>query len=75
MIGIHITITMERTLYLDLPEDMSEEDILKNANKEIILPNNAMSMANTALRNLHINIPKIDLEDWNSTNVKYEVVK
>ena len=42
MIGIKAKVTLERTLYLDLPDDVSEEDILKEANKEVILSTNAL---------------------------------
>ena len=33
MIGIKTKVTLERTLYLDLPDDASEADILKEAIK------------------------------------------
>lgn len=42
MIGIKTKVTLERTLYLDLPDDASEADILKEANKEVILPTDAL---------------------------------
>lgn len=75
MIGIKAKVIMERTLYLDLPEDTSEEDILKEANKEIILPNVALDTAAQALQHLHINIPKLDLKDWKITDFKSEIIK
>ena len=75
MIGIKTKVTLERTLYLDLPDDASEEDILKEANKEVILPTNALYTASQALRNLHVNIPHLDLTDWNTTDINYEVIQ
>lgn len=75
MIGIKTKVTLERTLYLDLPDDASEADILKEANKEIILPTNALYTASQALRNLHVNIPNLDLNDWNASDVNYEIIK
>ena len=75
MIGIKTQVTLERTLYLDLPDDVSEEDILKEANKEVILPTNALYTASQALRNLHVNVPHLDLTDWNTTGINYEIIQ
>ena len=66
---------MERTLYVDLPDDATEAEVLEAANKEIILPTNALYTASQALRNLHVNIPHLDLNDWNATGVNYEIIK
>ena len=75
MIGIKAKVTLERTLYLDLPDDASEEDILKEANKEVTLPTNALYTASQALRNLHVNVPHLDLTDWNTTGINYEIIQ
>lgn len=75
MRGIKAKVTMERTLYVDLPEDATEAEVLEAANKEIILPTNALYTASQALRSLHINIPNLDLTDWNTTGVNYEIVQ
>ena len=75
MRGIKAKVTMERTLYVDLPEDATEAEVLDAANKEIILPTNALYTASQALRSLHINIPNLDLTDWNTTGVNYEIVQ
>ena len=75
MRGIKAKVTMERTLYIDLPDDATEAEILEAANKEIILPTNALYTASQALRNLHIDIPHLDLTDWNTTGINYEVAQ
>lgn len=75
MRGIKTKVTMERTLYVDLPDDATEAEVLEAANKEIILPSNALYTATQALRNLHVNIPHLDLTDWNTTGVNYEVIQ
>lgn len=75
MRGIKTKVTMERTLYVDLPDDATEAEVLEAANKEIILPTNALYTASQALRNLHVNIPHLDLNDWNATGVNYEIIK
>lgn len=75
MIGIKTKVTLERTLYLDLPDDTSEADILKEANKEVTLPTDALYTASQALRNLHVNVPHLDLTDWNTTGINYEIIQ
>ena len=75
MRGIKAKVTMERTLYIDLPDDATEAEVLEAANKEIILPTNALYTASQALRNLHVNIPNLDLADWNTTDTNYEIVQ
>lgn len=75
MIGIKTKVTLERTIYLDLPDDTSEEDIINKAKEEIIHPLNAFYTATQALKSLHVNIPKLDLSDWNSTDISYNIIK
>lgn len=75
MRGIKTKVTMERTLYIDLPDDATEAEVLETANKEIILPTNALYTASQALKNLHINIPHLDLTDWNTVDVNYEIIQ
>lgn len=75
MIGVKNIVTLERTLYLDLPDTTSEVDILKAASDEIILPIDALNKANQVLQQFHINIPKLDLKDWKISDKKYEILK
>ncbi len=75
MRGVKTKVIMERTLYIDLPDDATEAEILEAANREIILPTNALYTASNALRNLHVNIPHLDLTDWNTTDINYEVIQ
>ena len=75
MRGIKAKVTMERILYIDLPDDATEAEVLEAANKEIILPTNALHTASQALRNFHVNVPHLDLTDWSVTNIKYEITQ
>lgn len=75
MRGIKTKIMMERTLYIDLPDDATEAEVLEAANKEIILPSDALYTASQALRNLHVNVPHLDLTDWNTTGINYEIIQ
>lgn len=74
MKGVTVNITLSRTLYIDVPDDISDEDFLKKAESEVILPHNALTMANNALRNVNINIPNLDISDWDTKNVEYNIL-
>lgn len=71
MIGVKATVTMSRTLYIEVPDDATEEEILKKASEEIVPPHNALYMADSALRKMNIKIDKLDLKDWEVT--EYDV--
>ncbi len=75
MRGIKAKVIMERTLYIDLPDDATEAEVLEAANKEIILPTNALHTASQALKNFHVNILHLDLTDWSITDTNYEVIQ
>lgn len=71
MKGIKVEITLTRTIYIDSPGDT-----ITDADKsEIILPHNVMIMANNALMSARINIPKLDISDWDVKNLEYTLLK
>lgn len=74
MIGIKAQVLMERTLYLNLPDDTSKDKIIEEAKKEIILPVNALSAANNALLRCNIKISNLDLNDWETKSINYEII-
>lgn len=73
--GVRCNITMHRTLYLPKNEDMSDEEFLNIAKKEIILPHNALAQVASLLRRTNINISGLDLKDWGVDNVEYKLIK
>lgn len=74
MKGVTVNITLSRTLYIDVPDDISDKDFLKKIESEVILPHNALTMANNALRSVNINIPNLDISDWDTKNVEYNIL-
>lgn len=58
-----IIVTLERTLAI---EDNIEIE------KEVVSPLEALSLADSTLRKVNIRLPKLDMKDWNMTNIKYE---
>lgn len=75
MIGVKATCTLERILYLDLPDNIEEEKIIEEAKKEIQLPINALYSAYQVFNKLNVKVKGLDLKDWDTTNVKYEIIK
>lgn len=75
MKGIKATVVMERTLYLDLPDDIKEEEIQKIAEQEIRFPINClMDAAKIYQQANNVRLPQLDLCDWSTTDFKYEVI-
>lgn len=58
-----IIVTLERTLAIE--DDMEIE-------KEVVSPLEALSLADSTLRKVNIRLPKLDMKDWNMTDIKYE---
>ena len=73
-VGVKAIITMSRTLYIEVDENASEEEILKKANEEIIPPINAMTIAHNTLKRMNIKIDKLDLKDWDVTNYDIKLI-
>lgn len=73
LVGIKAVVTMSRTLYIEVPDEATEEEIQDRASKEIMLPHNALYAADNALRRAGIRIDKLDLKDWEVN--KYEFIK
>ena len=73
LVGIKAIVTMSRTLYIEVPDEATEEEIQDKASKEIMLPHNALYTADNALRRAGIRIDRLDLKDWEVN--KYEFSK
>ena len=73
LVGIKAVVTMSRTLYIEVPDEATEEEIQDRASKEIMLPHNALYTADSTLRRAGIRIDKLDLKDWEVN--KYEFIK
>lgn len=72
MVEVACSISMSRSLYLELPEGMTKEQLIERAKQEIILPHNAMAKVQLILNQLGIRLKeKLDLNDWNVDEVEY----
>lgn len=75
MLGVKVSVTLERTLYLDVPDNATLEEKTKKAKEEIILPLDALNIANQTLEQVNIRIPKLDLKDWEMSNCEINLVE
>lgn len=73
-VGVKALVTMSRTLYIDVPDDSSEEQILDKAKQEIILPFEAMYRSEEILKRLKVQ-NSFNLKDWSLENSSFETVK
>ena len=70
-VGIKAIITLERVLYIEVEENISDEEVQAKAEQEIILPTNALALANNALSKVGIRISGLDLNDWEVKSYEY----
>ena len=75
MIEVNAKVTLERTLCLDAPEDANDEQVMELVGKEIIPPVRALEVAQMAFKKMNVNVQKLDLSDWKSSDVKYEIIR
>ena len=64
VVGVKATTTRTKTLQIEVPDEYSDVDIINKAKEEIIPPQNALGIANRALKSINIKINKLDLDDW-----------
>lgn len=73
MIGIKVTATIERTIYLE-----KEENIIEKAKKEVPIITNQLHIVSNFLKDLHnktgIPIPRLDVDDWDAKNIEYKLL-
>ena len=65
MKGFKITVTLERTIYID---DNNKID------SEVISPLDALRTADNFLKSKGIKIDKLDMKDWSLSDIKYEEI-
>lgn len=75
LIGFKVTVIMNRTLYIEVPENATDEEISNKINSEIVLPQNALKIASEALNRMNIRIDKLDLKDWETSKFDIEPIK
>lgn len=66
---------MSKTIYLDVPDNMKNPEIKKKAEEDLVLPTAGLMKIRELLRKLNIQIPKLDIEDWNVDKVKFKILK
>ena len=74
-VGIKVTVTLDRTLYINEINNESEKELLERAKKEIILPIDAMNIVKQLFQKNGIDIKKLDLSDWDIQNINYDIIK
>lgn len=73
MIEVKATITMSRSLYIEVPAESTNEEIISKAKTEILIPQVALETANAALRKVGIVINGLDLKDWETNNIEFTI--
>lgn len=74
LVGIKAVVTMSRTLYIEVPDEATEEEIQDRASKEIMLPHNALHIASNLLNKVGARVDKLDLKDWEVNDYNISII-
>jgi uncharacterized protein (UPF0371 family) len=74
LVGINMEVTSSRTLYIEVPDDFTEEQILEKAKVEFKTPPEIFSVMKTVLKQVQVKIPKLDLTDWDINSINYKII-
>lgn len=74
IVGIKTDVLLTRTLYIEVEDNITEEQIKEIAQKEITLPVNALYTASNLLKKVGINQTGLDLKDWDVKNIEYNIL-
>lgn len=73
-VNVTVSTSLSTDFYLEVPDDATEEEIRKFAEKEVILPHTYPDVLDTYLRTrMGIEVRGLDslLRDWNTDEVEY----
>ena len=74
MVEVKATIIMSRSLYIEVPEEASIEEIISKGKQEIVSPKDALNIADNALRRVGMRVNGIDLKDWEVNSYDFSTV-
>lgn len=73
MVGIKVTATIERTIYLE-----NCDNVIEKAKEEVPIITNQLHIVSNFLKDLHtktgIPIPRLDVNDWDARNIEYTLI-
>lgn len=70
---VTISISMSKSVYLEVPEGMTDEQLIEKAREEILTPDVGMKILKQILLQNRLNINSSDLVDWNVDELEYIV--
>lgn len=74
-VGVKVTAVLSRTIYVEVPDDSSDEDIINKAKNEVVLPIQAIYTVDSELKKMRVKFPKLDLGDWSLDKDDYSIIK
>lgn len=75
LVGIRAEVILDRTVYIEVPAEATDDEIIKKASEEIILPHNALYMADSALKRTGLKLDHLDLKDWEVDKCNYKIIE
>lgn len=68
---ITVSITMSKSVCLEIPENATSEQIQEFAKQEIITPDKIMKISEQVINQLRLKISGLDFKGWNVDELEY----
>ena len=68
---VTVSVSMSKSIMVEIPEDASDEELLEKAKREVMLPSAVMDACRKVFRQLGVKVNGIDFNDWCIDEVEF----
>lgn len=68
---VTVSVSMSKSIMVEIPEDASDEELLDKAKREVMLPSAVMEACRNVFKQLGIKVNGIDFKDWYTDDVEF----
>lgn len=68
---VTVSITMSKSLCLEVPENATNEQIQERAKQEIMTPDTIMKISEQLFKQFNIGVQGVDFKGWNVDELEY----
>lgn len=70
-VNVTVSTTLSKSIYIEIPENATEEEIRELAEKEVFTPQKVLERIAGILRQFNISLTGLQLEDWIVDDLEY----
>lgn len=68
---VTVSVSMSKSIMVEIPEDASNEELLEKAKREVMLPSAVMDACRKVFMQLGVKVNGIDFNDWCTDEVEF----